>query len=83
MEIRGRQGRRRMRKCGCHSHNGFVLGSERTAQREIFRRGVDNVEMFGYLDKVGSVSALVEGEEFHVFDDQLLENQLARHLYNG
>ena len=37
----------------------------------------------GYLDKVGSVSALDEDEEFHVWDDQLLEEQHRREFHGS
>ena len=70
--------------CGCLSHNGFLTakGLKEAAQRDVFIDGVDTMDMFGYVDRVGSVSALVEVEENHVFDDQLLDNQYRRFL-NG
>ena len=53
-----------MRRCGCHSHGGFLLakGPEGTAQR----RG-DSLELAGmaarrYLDRVRSVSGSIEVE---------------------
>ena len=74
-----------MMKCQCLSHNGFLTdrGYAEVAQRSL--EGLESVDMFAdmcYLDKVGSVSALVEVEENHVFDDQLLDNQYRR-FHNG
>ena len=66
------------RTCGCHSHNGLLLRPEGLAQRELERYGVDTMDMFGYVDKSGSVSALVEVEGSHVFDDQLIDEQYRR-----
>ena len=60
--------------CGCLAHNGFLTRAGYEA--------LDIADGSRYLDKVGSVSALVEGEGDHVFDDQLLENQYRRFL-NG
>ena len=65
--------------CGCHSHNGFQLSPEGLAQREDVRlEGVDMELPLQYLDKVGSVSGLRRDEEFHVFDDQLIDQQYRR-----
>ena len=69
--------------CGCNSHNSFLTakGLKETAQQTSLEglapRGVPE-----YVDRVGSVSALVEGEGFHVFDDELLEEQ-SRRLHHG
>ncbi len=72
-----------------HSRNGFLTayGYEVTAQRSLEGlEGVDMGETQSYLDKVGSVSALVEGEEYHVWDDLILDEQHRRFLqevHNG
>jgi len=72
-----------------HSRNGFLTerGYAELAQRTSLeglspRGGVDTDAGFHYLDKVGSVSALVEVEEFHVWDEQTVEHQYRRFL-NG
>ncbi len=65
------------RVCGCHSHGGFQLSPEGLVQR-------DGPELAGavamrYLDKVGSVSALVEGEDLYAnVTDHILEAQSER-----
>ncbi len=74
-------------RCECLSHNGFLTakGLKEAEQRELELagfRGVDKSMAPWYLDKVGSVSALVEVEGDHVFDDQLLEDQYRR-FHNG
>ena len=61
------------RVCGCHSHNGLLLSPEGLAQRE-----GDSLELAGvvarrYLDKVGSVSALVEVEDDFDYDPRHVE----------
>jgi len=72
--------------CSCLSHNGFLTsaGYAEVAQRS---DGVyDTVDMFRdlcYLDRVGSVSALVEVEERFDWNDQLLDNQYQRFLHHG
>ena len=71
--------------CQCRSHNGFLTakGLKEAAQREVFLDGVDGLDMFGYLDKVGSVSALVEVEDAYMgVPDQLLLEQCER-FHNG
>ena len=73
------------RRCGCHSHGGFILSPEGLAQRErqldVFR-SVPLTEDAGSvtLDIVGSVSASELPEL--VFDDALLEEQ-HRRFHNG
>ena len=62
-----------MRDCGCHSHNGLLLSPEGLAQRS-----GDSLELAGrvarrYLDKVRSVSGLVEVEEDIVYDPKHIE----------
>ena len=69
--------------CSCHSHNGLLTakGLVEAAQRSRKAAEVDNMDMFGYLDKVGSVSALVEPRE-PIFVDGLLDEQYRR-FHNG
>ncbi len=67
--------------CRCHSHNGFVLrpSEEGLAQRKDVRReGVDMETGLAYVDKVGSVSGLVEVEvmEDIVYDSKHIELNL-------
>ena len=76
-------------KCGCYSHNGFVLraSDEGLAQREVSRReihamGLDPDAGQFYLDKVGSVSGLRRDERPSVFDDDLIDQQYRR-FHNG
>jgi hypothetical protein len=69
------------RRCGCHSHNGFVLSPEGLAQQfsleGLAPRGADD-----YVDREGSVSALVEVEEDSIYDENHTElNQ--RLIHNG
>jgi len=68
-------------KCQCASHNGFLTakGLAEAAQR-LSLEGLAPRGELEYLDKVGSVSALAEAEEFHVFDDQVLDEQHRRFL---
>ncbi len=72
-------------KCSCHSHNGFLLSSTELAQQEtlglcipcgVVAPGEDQL----YLDKVGSVSGLVEVEDH--WDADLIDQQYQRFL-NG
>ncbi len=60
-----------MQTCKCLSHNGFLTakGLAEAAQRE--RAGLELLavgETRCYLDRVGSVSALVEVEEDYDYD---------------
>ncbi len=66
-----------MRTCGCHSHNGLVLSPEGLAQRERKLDEVDAMDESRYLDKSGSVSALVEVEDDFDYDPRHIE--LNRH----
>jgi len=73
--------------CNCLSHNGFLTakGLEEAEQRVVDGAeflGVDERQLSLYLDRVGSVSALVEVEEDHVWDDRLLDEQ-DRRFHNG
>ncbi len=77
-----------MRNCGCHSHNGFQLSPEGLAQREYRRTvsqemGLREGDLSSILDKVRSVSALDGDGDSVIWNDSLLEDQLARHLFNG
>ncbi len=70
-------------KCCCQSHNGFLTraGYARVAQRSA--DSLETVDMFEdlcYLDKVGSVSALVEVEGSCVWDEQVLDSQYRRFI---
>ena len=51
-------------KCNCRSHNGFftVRGYAEHAQRENDRAYLASMAPKRYLDKLGSVSALIEIE---------------------
>ncbi len=71
-----------MRRCSCHSHNGFQLSPEGLAQREFELPGVDNMEAISYLDKVGSVSGLRRDEDLYVMEDEMIDQQYRR-FYNG
>ncbi len=70
--------------CECRSHNGFLTakGLEETAQR-LSLEGLAPRGVHGYLDKVVSVSGLVEVEDLyaHVTDQDLDEQ--ARRVHNG
>ena len=68
--------------CKCLSHNGFLTakGLREAAQRDVNIDGLDNMDMFGYLDRSGSVSGLELERDFHVFDDALLDQQHRRFL---
>ena len=71
-----------MRDCGCHSHNGFRLSPEGLAQRDDVGPELAGVVATRYLDKVGSVSAMVEVEDD--FDYDADHNQLnLRLIHNG
>ncbi len=75
-------------KCQCSAHGTFLTakGLAEAAQRfsleGLSPRGVDGEADQLYLDKVGSVSALVEVEAHHVFDHDLIDQQYRRH-FNG
>ncbi len=72
-----------MKTCCCQSHNGFLT---RAGYARVAQRGVDSLEtvdMFEdmcYLDKVGSVSGLVEVEGSCVWDEQVLDSQYRRFI---
>ena len=62
-------------KCNCLSHNGFLTdrGLAEVAQRRALLPGVDNTGVSLYLDKVGSVSAMVEVEDDNEYDPLHIE----------
>ena len=70
------------------SRNGFLtakghawIQSERASELYV-DEVLDGQGRRLYLDKDGSVSAMVEVEEFHVFDDRIIDEQHRRFL-NG
>jgi len=74
-------------KCSCSAHNGFLTakGLREAEQRSLEGLEIQGVDMWAskcYLDKVGSVSALAEAEDFHVFDHELIDQQYRR-FHNG
>ncbi len=80
-----RIGRLRMHNCHCRAHNGFLTakGLEEAEQRranptELLEVDVGQLDL--YLDKVGSVSALVEVEGDYDYDPRHVE--LNRRLIN-
>jgi len=60
-------------RCRCFSHDGFQLSPEGLAQREFVLPGVDAMAIRPYVDKVGSVSALVEVEDDFDYDELHVE----------
>ena len=50
--------------CGCRAHNGFLTakGLKEAAQRSLEGLDVAGMALGAYVDRVGSVSALVEVE---------------------
>ena len=70
------------RTCGCHSHNGFVLSSTPELAQLFAEDVLDGESEVAYLDRVVSVSALVEVEGSYVFDHELIDQQHRRFL-NG
>ena len=56
--------------CGCHSHGSFLTaaGYAAVAQRERELLELDGMGPERYVDKVGSVSALVEVEDDFEYD---------------
>ena len=71
-----------MAKCECTSHNGFLTdrGYAEVAQRTSLE-GLAPLGDHAYVDRVVSVSALIEPSE-PIFVDGLLEQQYQRFL-NG
>ena len=72
-----------MRKCNCHSHNGFLLSPEGLAQREDVRPGVDDMALRSYLDKEGSVSGLRRDEDMYALISDINIDEQARRFHNG
>ena len=70
-------------KCDCLAHNGFLTakGLKEAAQRDVFIDGVAGMEMFGYLDRVASVSGLRRDETLYVHDDDYIDSQSRRALH--
>ncbi len=66
---------RRVSDCGCNSHGGFLTakGLEEAAQRERWLTEVDAMDPGRYVDRVGSVSALVEVEDDSEYDSLHVE----------
>jgi len=61
-------------KCGCHSHGGFLTSKGiEVAQRERERHEVDGMALKQYLDRSGSVSALIEIENDCEYDSKHIE----------
>ena len=71
-----------MRDCSCHSHNGYLLKPSGFAQ-QLSLEGLDSRRVPEYVDRVRSVSALVEAEALHVFDDELLDRQYRRFTHGS
>jgi len=73
-----------MRKCGCHSHNGFQLEIEDQLDLELAQRvsleGLTPMSDCVSVDRLGSVSAS-EHLESH-WDDDVIEEQYRR-FHNG
>jgi len=65
--------------CRCYAHNGLVRSPEGLAQRDPVGPELAGTVAARYLDKVGSVSALVEVED-PIFDHELLDQQYRRFL---
>ena len=57
-----------MRDCSCFAHDGFQLSPEGLAQREPESLELAGVVAKRYLDKVVSVSALIEIENDYDYD---------------
>ncbi len=69
-----------MRSCTCFAHDGFQLSPEGLAQRDHLGPELAGVVAMRYLDKVGSVSALVEVEDdFDYAEDHIELNQRLIH----
>ncbi len=67
--------------CGCHSHNGYLLKGTRARvpfAQQYSLEGLATRGDPGYIDKVGSVSGLELERDFHVWDDELLNEQHRR-----
>ena len=72
-----------MSDCRCHSHGGFLLSHslEGLAQRDPEGPELAGVVATRYLDRVVSMSALIEPPE-PLFVDEILDQQYQR-FHNG
>ena len=76
-----------MADCGCYSHGSFLTAkglkeAEKRRGDSFLFDGVDKRQLSLYLDKVASVSALIEVEDAIWLCDDQLENQYRR-FHNG
>ena len=61
-------------KCECYSHNGFLTGrGYRAVAKGLSLEGLRPCGVCYRVDRVGSVSALVEVEEDSVYDENHIE----------
>jgi len=70
--------------CGCYAHNGFLTrrGYAVVAGEELDLPGVDAAGFCRYVDRSGSVSALVEPPELH-WVDQVIDEQNQRFFHGS
>ena len=73
----------RAQTCRCHSHNGLLLSPEGLAQRELKLNALDAMGIRPYLDKSGSVSAMVEVEDLYEFVTDDMTNEQHRRFLNA
>jgi len=72
-------------KCGCHSHNGFVLdhpSEQMDIAQQISLEGLTPLSDCVRVDRSVSVSALVEGEG-DVFHDEVIDQQYRRFIHGS
>jgi len=71
--------------CNCTGHNGFLTakGLQEVAQRELKLNALDAMGIRPYLDKSGSVSALVEVEDLYEFVTDDMTDQQYWRFHNG
>jgi len=70
--------------CSCRSHNGFLTAKGLAEARERSGLvGVDRQHELLYLDRGCSVSGLVEVEEDHVWDEEILDEQFRRWIFGS
>ena len=67
-----------MSDCSCHSHGGFLTERGIELAQQLSLEGLTPRGDCVRVDIRGSVSALVEGEESHVWDDLILDEQSRR-----
>ena len=72
-------------KCDCSAHGTFLTakGLREAAQREVDVHGVDNMWAIGYLDKVGSVSALTDDGHVSAWPTDVEVEEQYRRFHNG